>query len=342
MTSISPQLRLCCLSGLFALVVWGQSAAALDESLAAEAVTRAGELERTHSLLVAVDGEIVLEESYRGPGTAQPANVKSLSKTVLAALVGAAIEQGLVAGDEQPIAELIGTRMPENTEPGVSDITVGHLLAMQSGLERTSGANYGRWVASDDWVTAALTRPFVDAPGGRMLYSTGNSHILSAALTWASGRTTRELAQDWLGNPLNIVIPEWPRDPQGIYFGGNDMNLSPRALLQIGELYRHDGVLNGERVLPEGWVENSWTPRGRSPFNNNQYGYGWFITELDGEPAYYGWGFGGQMLYVIPSVAMTIVITSDPTPPGSGSAYLRHLDALVAETLIPAARRARQ
>ena len=336
----------CVFRGLAGLVLGGavvlqaapSQAGALDPEFAARAVERAGQLDRTHSLLVARDGRIVLDEVYRGADSSSPANIKSLSKTVLAALVGAAIEQGVVAGADQTIGELIGARMPEDADPRVAEITVGNLLSMQSGLERTSGSNYGAWVASSDWVADALARPFVDEPGGRMLYSTGNSHILSAALTWHSGQSTRELAQTWLGEPLSIRIPEWPADPQGIYFGGNDMRLSPRALLRVGELYRLGGEIDGRRILPEGWVEASWTPRGRSPFNHNRYGYGWFITELAGEDVYYGWGFGGQMLYVIPSLALTIVITSDPNPPGAGSAYLRELDALVAETLIPAAR----
>ena len=70
-----------------------------------------------------------------------------------------------------------------------------------------------------------------------MLYSTGSSHLLSAVLTRASGRSTHDLAREWLAEPLGIELPPWPRDPQGIYFGGNDMLMSPRALLRFGELY---------------------------------------------------------------------------------------------------------
>ena len=62
----------------------------------------------------------------------------------------------------------------------------------------------------------------------------------------------RSLAQEWLAEPLGITVPAWPRDPQGIYFGGNDMLMSPRALLRFGELYRNDGVWQGRRILPEG------------------------------------------------------------------------------------------
>ena len=165
---------------------------------------------------------------------------------------------------------------------------------MRSGLERTSGANYGRWVSSANWVRFALSRAFVDEPAGRMLYSTGNSHVLSALLTKASGRSTLELARDWLGEPLGIAIPPWTRDRQGIYLGGNNMALSPRALLRFGEMYRNGGEYEGKRVLPESWIRASWEPRTESPFTGHQYGYGWFITRMSGHPVYYAWGYGGH------------------------------------------------
>ena len=292
------------------------------------------QLSRVHSVVVAYDGEIIHELHQSGPGVASPANIKSLSKTVLAAITGAAIEAGIIESPDQPMVELFGEHLPSGIDPQVGDITVAHLLAQQAGLERTSGSNYGAWVASANWVNDAITRPFVDEPGGQMLYSTGTSHLLSAALTHASGETTHTLAQRLLGDPLNITIRPWLRDPQGIYFGGNDMQLSPRALIEVGELYRNDGIAVNEagderRVLPEGWVEESWQPRGTSRWTGDGYGFGWFITQLAGEDVYYGRGYGGQALYVIPERKMTVVITSDPNPPSPGGQFQQRLNRLV-------------
>lgn len=289
-------------------------------------------LDRVHAVVVAYEGNIIHEHHQGGPGVATPANVKSLSKTVLAAVTGAAIEAGIVESVDQPLVALLDS-VPSGADPQVNDITVAHLLAQQAGLERTSGSNYGAWVASAHWVDDALTRPFVDRPGGRMLYSTGTSHLLSAALTQASGESTLALAQRLLGEPLGIAIPPWPQDPQGIYFGGNDVQLSPRALIAIGELYRNDGMADGQRVLPEGWVKDSWTPRGQSPWTGDGYGFGWFITTLADEHVAYGRGYGGQALYVIPEREMTVVITSDPTPPSPGGQFQQQLNALVADLL---------
>lgn len=311
----------------------------LDQELTAEALRRVSGLERLHTLLVARHGSVEIEHAAAGQGLNRPANIKSLSKTVLSALVGAAIDRDIIAGVDQPVVELLGDQVPAEADARVGEITVGHLLSMRAGLERTSGRNYGAWVASDDWVAYALRRPFVAEPGGRMLYSTGSSHLLSAALTHASGQSTLALAREWLGEPLGITIPPWLRGPQGIYFGGNQMRLSPRALLRFGELYRLGGAIDGERVLPASWIEASWTPRGRSAYTGHGYGYGWFMTRLAGEQVYYGRGYGGQMLYVLPGLAMTVVITSDPTPPSPGGPYFRDLNDLLSELLIPAARR---
>ena len=310
------------------------AASAPSASSLASLESDTAELNRIHSVVIAHDGEIIHEIHQGGPGVASPANIKSLSKTVLAAITGAAIEADIIGSVDQPMVDLFGEHLPSGIDPKVSEITVAHLLAQQAGLERTSGSNYGAWVASDNWVNDAITRPFVDKPGGQMLYSTGTSHLLSAALTHASGETTHSLAQRLLGDPLNITIRPWLRDPQGIYFGGNDMQLSPRALIEVGELYRNDGLFiddagNEQRVLPDGWVEASWQPRGTSRWTGDGYGFGWFITQLAGEDVYYGRGYGGQALFVIPEREMTVVITSDPTPPSPGGQFQQRLNGLV-------------
>jgi len=301
------------------------------------AFARAAALEPMRSMIVARNGETLWEERFRGPPLEQPVNVKSVSKAVIAALAGIAIGRGVLAGVEQPVAPLLRDRLPPAPDPRLGRVTIGDLLSMRAGLERTSGAYYGRWVSSPDWVRAALARPFVAEPGGPMLYSTGNSHLLSAILTRAAGRSTLALARDWLGGPLGIEIPPWPRDPQGIYFGGNDMLLSPRALLRFGELHRQGGAWNGTRILPEGWVEACWAPRTASVFTGDAYGYGWFTR--GGGPAlrHYAWGYGGQMVHILPALGATVVMTSDAAAPREASrGQARALHGLLEETLLPA------
>lgn len=320
-----------------AVAVPAVAARGLDAALLARAVEQAEGLTRLRSLVVARDGVTAFERAFRGPGLDRAVNIKSASKTIVSALVGIAIERGVLAGVDQRVAPVLGRRVPADADPRVSEITVGHLLSMQAGLERTSGENYGRWVSSPDWVRFALSRPFVDEPGGAMLYSTGSTHLLSAVLTRASGKSTLDLAREYLGRPLRIAIPVWTRDPQGVYFGGNEMALSPRALLTFGEMYRNGGMHEGRRVVPEAWVRESWTPRVSSPWTGDAYGYGWFLAEARGHPVHYAWGYGGQMLYVVPSLGLTVVMTSDPDHPSGRDGFVRVLHGLLADGIVPAA-----
>jgi len=288
--------------------------------------------DRLHSVLVLKAGGPVLEHVQGGPGLDQPANLKSVSKTVLALLIGLAVDRELIAGADQALVELLGDRLPDEATIGSERITVGHALSLRAGLQSTSGRNYGRWVQSDNWVHHALTRPMVDRPGGRMIYSTGPSHLLSAALMEAGGEPSRRIARRWLAE-LGISLGFWPNDPQGVGFGGNDMHISPRDLARIGELYRQGGVLDGVRRLSRDWVEASWTSYGTSPWSGDDYGFGWFITEIAGQRAYYGRGYGGQALFVLPAKELTIVMTSDPNPPSAGGRHFRRLRQLV-ETIV--------
>jgi CubicO group peptidase (beta-lactamase class C family) len=300
----------------------------------ADLLERAAALRPLQTVIVARDGRVIAERAYRGAGLSAATNIKSASKSVMSALVGAAIGRGVLSGVDQPVAPLLRADVPAGAEPRVERITIGHLLSMQAGLRPTSGRVYGQWVAGSNWVRGALAQPFEDEPGGRMLYSTGSTHLLSAALTRATGRSTLDNARSWLAEVDGFAISAWQRDPQGIYLGGNEMAMSPRSLLSFGEMCRQGGRnAAGTQVLPQGWIEASWTPRATSPWSGDGYGYGWFLRRMAGEEVRYGWGYGGQMLYVAPRLGLTVVMTSDDTPRPSTITDRDNLHALCAEII---------
>lgn len=294
----------------------------------------AEQMPRMHSVVALHQGQIIVDEHIRGPGTAEPANIKSLSKSVLSLLVGIAIDKGHIPGVDAKAVDLLGDYLPADYAAELNEVSVGNLLSMQAGLKSTSRGDYGNWVNSDNWTRYALTRPMVDEPGGRMIYSTGNSHILAAILTAQTGRSLLQLSQEWIGQPLNIRIPPWLQSPEGVYFGGNEMYLSARALVWIGEVYRNQGVVDGERIVSEEWIEQSLQPRTRSVYTDDPYGYGWFLYSFGDVQAYYGRGYGGQVLYVIPELELSIAVISDPTPPSQGS-YLQTIHQFVEEHVLP-------
>lgn len=316
---------------LFAAPALARPAFAQPDALLAQAAA----LPTLRTLIVARQGQPLVEKAFRGPGLDRPANIKSASKSVLATLAGIALERGALRSLDQPIGPILGPRIPPEADPRVRDITLRDLLAMRAGLERTSGANYGAWVGSRDWLRHALTRPMEDEPGGRMIYSTGTSHILGAVLVRATGRTLHALAQDWLGAPLGLRVPDWRRDPQGLHFGGNEMLLSPRALLAFGECWRNFGRHEGRQVVPEAFLRLAWTPQARSIWSGQLYGLGWWIAEARGQPVRYAWGYGGQMVYVLPGLGLTVVMTSDPEVPRANG-QVHQLHALLVEGILPA------
>ncbi len=295
---------------------------------------RANALGPLRCVVVSLDGKEIAARSYHGGSPDTPTNIKSASKSVISALVGIAIDKGVLEGVDQKIAPILARDLPDNPDPRLAEVTVGNLLSMQAGLGRTSGPNYGRWVSSRNWVRAALAEPFDGDPGGDMLYSTGSTHLLSAILTRVGGKSTLELAREWLGPVEGFSIGAWDRDPQGIYVGGNQMAMSPRSLLAFGELYRNGGRNRaGDQIVSRNWVAESWKVRTHSIYSGDGYGYGWFMREIGGQPVIYAWGFGGQMLYIVPALGLTVAMTSIPDDPSAQSGHRDDLHALLAEII---------
>ena len=304
-------------------------------------VARASGLPRLRSLLVSIDDDVIEEHYFNGAHASRLANLKSASKTIMSILVGIAIDRGYLTGVDQPLTDFFGDELKE-AEPVTRAITIEDLLTMRSGLETTSNRNYGRWVQSRNWVRHVLSRPMVDVPGGRMIYSTGSTHLLSAIVTKATGMSTLEFGRRYLARPLGITLPAWLQDPQGIYFGGNEMQFTPRAMLEIGELYLRGGTLDGMELVSQEWIRVSLVPRTQSRFSRRHYGYGWWLRTLAGFPTYYAWGYGGQFIFVIPDLNAVIVATSSPLPGHGRRSHRRGLDALIERQLVPEIARARR
>ena len=153
-------------------------------------------------------------------------------------------------------------------------------------------------------------------------------------LSQLTGLSLHKLANDWLGKPLGINFAPWTRDPQGYYMGGNEMSLSPLHLVKLGELYIANGTIDGRKLLDSNWVQDAFTPRTRSVYSGDGYGYGWFLRELADVPAAYARGYGGQVLHVLPGMSLVVAITSDATRPARSHGYMGLLHNLVADKLV--------
>lgn len=285
-----------------------------------------GRLPQLHSLQIQRGDDVVFAQAPKGAGLDRPANIKSCSKSIVALLLGTTIDRQEVPSVNATLQDVAPRLLPPNATPGSERITMEDLVTLRAGLERTSGGNYGAWISSSNWIADALTRPMVAEPGQRMLYSTGSTHILGAALTEATGQSLLSLARARLGAPLGIEIPAWTRDPQGYFLGGNEMALTPRSMLKIAVLMRDRGVFAGNQVVPESWVSASTMAYGRSQYSGLEYGYGWFLS-----PSGYALarGYGGQIIAAHPRRNLAVAITSDPTRPARSGGYFGDLIRLL-------------
>ena len=283
-------------------------------------------LPQLHAIVVQRGRDRLLSEAPRGGGLEAAANIKSCSKSILALILGTAIARGEIAGLDARLGDVAPDLIPGDATEGVADLTMSDLVTLRAGLESTSGANYGAWVNSRNWIDYVLRQPRIAANGGRMIYSTGTTHVLGAAIAIATGKDLRQLARERLGKPLQIDVASWTRDPQGYYFGGNEMSLSPEAMLRIAVLVRDRGTFDGTPVIDPRWIEASQQVQTTSPYSGLGYGLGWFLSPS-------GWmiarGYGGQVIAAHRERSLAVAITSDPTQRARSEGYFGDLMRLL-------------
>jgi CubicO group peptidase (beta-lactamase class C family)/chromosome segregation ATPase len=290
-----------------------------------------GDLKGVYSVIIVRNNYMVVERYFREGTRTKPHNLKSATKSVMAALTGIAIEKGYLRLD-QPIGDFL-PQAKYLDDPRKADITLLHLLTMTSGLEQTSSQAYNSLAMnSTDWVWTILNRPLVADPGTKHQYSTGDTHILSAVLTGATGMSTRDFAEKYLFGPLGISVKGWEIDPKGINQGGNNLSLIPLDMALFGQLYLDGGIYRNQQIIPKWWVEASTRPNylGKHELYG-YYSYLWYSRPM-GANAFVAVGYGGQYIYVSPEYNCVVVITS--TLESKGKAWEKELFDYIQEGLL--------
>tara|TARA_R110001583_G_scaffold1720_4_gene13339 strand:- start:16635 stop:18125 length:1491 start_codon:yes stop_codon:yes gene_type:complete len=280
---------------------------------------------RSRAIVVLHQGKIIAERYAPGINATTPLPGWSMAKSVFNALIGRLQNEGVIPDVNTPV--LINEWQAQVSDPRAV-ITYDDLLRMSSGL----AFDESYWNPLSDVVQMlfiepasagfAVSQPLEHPPGTFFAYNSGTTNILSAAIRNLSGsmRRYRHVPFDLLFRPLGMRSAVIETDQDGYFIGSSFMHATARDWAKIGQFFLQDGVWNGERLLPEGWVDYSVTPAPAAP--NGTYGAHWWL-ELPGSPdndgiphedgpsvpgdAFFALGHDGQSISVIPSKDLVIV-----------------------------------
>jgi len=290
----------------------------------------------TDALLVLRDGQIVFED-YRNRFDPEERHIGfSMSKTIVAMLVGQALARGEIESLDDPATRY----WPALAGGGYDGVPIRNLLEMRSGadiVERYDfGANPSLAACIHDTAIVLNRARFADfgiavgrreAPGATFNYATLDTAVLGRVLENATGIPLARLTSERLWQPLGAERNAfWLADgPSGTgrSLAGMGFNATLRDFARLGQLMLDDGMVQGMRVLPEGWVAAMTTMRPLDP-DSPRPGYGFQTWQLGNEPgAFSAIGLAGQYIYVHPQ-SRTVIVKLSHYPPGA------ELDGVVA------------
>lgn len=268
------------------------------------------------SVMVVRHGHVVAEGWAPPYAPDRPTALYSLSKTFTASAVGLAVGEGLVGLDDL-VVDLLPDAVPAD---GLSDderarlgrLTVRHLLTMTTGHDEDAspGAIDGR----TDWLAGFLAQPLVHEPGSHFVYNTVATYALAAIVQRASGERLLDYLRPRLLEPLGITRATWEQSPERVDTGGFGLAATTEDVAALGELLLRDGVWQGRRLLPVGWVtlaSAAHVPPGTAPGDErSDWAQGYGFQMWRSRHGYRGDGAFGQYCLVLPEQDVVVAMTS--------------------------------
>ncbi|MBE9607157.1 serine hydrolase [Acetobacteraceae bacterium H6797] len=282
---------------------------------------------QTAGLIVLKAGEIRLERYALGLAEATRWSTMSTVKSMTSTLIGAALQDGAIRRLEEPVS----TYLPALRGSAYDEVAIRHLLTMSSGVgwnesytDRQSDVNRYSKSLGDKVpggvlaLMRGLTR--VAPPGALFNYNTGDTYVLGCLISAATGMTLADYMSQRIWAPSGMEFDAFYtlESEGGQEIGGSRAGIALRDFARFGAFLLADGVIDGQRVLPEGWVAEAARPAfALDPTQNSYgatgYGYSWW---LDPDGAMVAVGFAGQSLYINPADQLVIVTLSCwPQPP---------------------------
>jgi CubicO group peptidase (beta-lactamase class C family) len=286
-----------------------------------------------HAVLVVRHGALVFEHYFSGSDEAWGRPIgniafgpevrhdeRSVTKSVIALLLGIAIDHGLIKGIDEPVLsffpEYADLRTPEKDR-----ITLRHLVTMSTGLEwheldvpYTSAANSEiRMELAGDPYRFALEQPVAAPPGEVWNYNSGGTEVIAAVLRKAAAKQVDDFARELLFEPLGVTDVEWPRYAHGDVIAGGALRLRPRDLAKIGQLVLQRGNWKGKQVVPASWIDAATAPQ-INGFGTDFYGYFFWLGRSLVDRHEIQWaaavGLGGQRVFIVPELDLVMVMNA--------------------------------
>jgi|GEM_PF-1140186 len=217
---------------------------------------------RETSFAMLYDGELVYESYRRGFDAYTMHPMNSSTKSFMATVIGVVIQDGYL---DNCLQQKVYTFFPDATiaegQESKREMTLEHILTMRAGMPwLAQRGSLDFMLCEEDSGLAAFETPQRIPPGIRWSYCGGPSmQVLVAIIERTTGRDFYEYVQERIFQPLGMTSAEWriftadgrPTGAMGLY-------MTTRDMLRLGYLYLHDGVVNGRRMLPAGWVDQTW------------------------------------------------------------------------------------
>lgn len=291
---------------------------------------------QVRSMLVFRNGKLVAESYTKDPNDAIiPRAVWSCTKQVMGLLTGIAIQHKILA-----ISDSLGELLPEvKNYPDKGRITLRHLLTMRSGIDFQNDGLSGQTQAllrqlPDNSVNFILERPLESTPGEKFHYTDGSPHLISAVIQHATGKRTRDWAQDVLFSKIGVQHLKWEEYRDGVTFGGFGILTTPRELAKFGQIVLDSGRWNGVPIVNSAWIQEMTTEISNVDVYSAQFGYLWWLYKSRSLIAMDG--HGGQYVFIAPKKKLVIVMTAEVNTQGKfqflNTDALRWVDKIVGIT----------
>ncbi len=246
---------------------------------------------------------------------------QSVTKTVLSMVIGVATTRGEFPPLDTPVLKFFDESKVANVDQRKRHLTLRNLITMTVGMQWNDDLPYNdpnnmatKMEESCDWVQTFIDQPMQEEPGTKFYYNDGAPQALGYIFRKATGQDIEEYASKYLFAPLGIANWYWKRTPKGTPDTEGGLYLDRHDLAKLMQLFQHDGMWEGHRIVGSDWVKASIAPQVTvSEKFGVKYGYLWWLYPYGKENAelsFGGSGYGGQIPVVLPAEDIVIVVNA--------------------------------